>query len=623
MSTLFLDIEAAEDKLLLVGYALDDGPVVVESDFPLGLLADPGVTKVCHGDYDLRFALMHGYEVAGPFHNTMVAAWVLDENQPLDLESLTMKYTPALVKAKRLTQRGGRVYFDRLWSLDEYDKWPLRVQQRFVEYSRLDVEALRDLYITLREELADEQLETYWETEQVAYSSLLLRMETRGLPVDLVATRLLADEVRLLCDESDKVLRAEGNLPTDFNLNSPVQLREYLFSRWYQVPARLPVSLPEPDSAQWETTKVGRVWRHGHWLCKGRGLAPTPPPKKKGKKDAGLPSTASPELLYKHGDDAFVRELCIGYRRYSKLLGTYLEKFPKAALPCPIVGKTYHDDVDMDYRIFGRFNQTGTVTGRLSSNDPNLQNIPARRDLGKRVRGLFRGSFVIGDYDALEMRLMAHFSGDRRLLDVFTKADDPHELTARAIFGACDGHEDPRRDIGKTVNYAVGYGAGAKTLAKTLCLAGFPTTQAEAKGYQEVVAAFYPKLYRWMNAVIWKAKETRYIETIGGHTRHLVEGVDEDWTAKSYGERQAVNAVVQGSAADILRRVMLAWEDIAPTWGMDLIAQVHDELLWEYTKRPAADEMDMLQALCETGHGFDLRVPLRFIPTVCSDWSEK
>jgi DNA polymerase-1 len=152
-------------------------------------------------------------------------------------------------------------------------------------------------------------------------------------------------------------------------------------------------------------------------------------------------------------------------------------------------------------------------------------------------------------------------------------------------------------------------------------LAGFPTTQAEAKGYQEAVAAFYPALYRWMNAVIWQAKETHYIETIGGHRRRLVSSDTDDWTAKSYGERQAVNAVVQGSAADILRRVML----LEP-WpaGMQLIAQVHDELLWEYPKDPPNEPtLRVVQDLCETGHGFDLRVPLVFVPKVCEGWDEK
>ncbi len=250
----------------------------------------------------------------------------------------------------------------------------------------------------------------------------------------------------------------------------------------------------------------------------------------------------------------------------------------------------------------------------------NLQNIPARGELGDKVRALFRGNLVIGDYDALEMRIMASLSGDPRLIKVFLDGEDPHEQTARIIFGECDGHDDPRRDVGKTTNYAVGYGAGAKTLAKTLCLAGFPTTQSEAKEYQELVAGQYRKLYKWMNKQIWQAKDLGYVETIGGRQRHISRNTD-DWTAKSYGERQAVNAVVQGSAADILRRTMILVDEQFP--DLPLVAQIHDELLHEYDVEPTEERLAQLQKACQEGHGFSLRVPLVYVPTVCSDWSEK
>ena len=226
---------------------------------------------------------------------------------------------------------------------------------------------------------------------------------------------------------------------------------------------------------------------------------------------------------------------------------------------------------------------------------------------------------VIGDYNSLEMRIMASLSGDPRLIKVFKEERDPHEETARIIFGACDGHDDPRRTMAKTVNFAVGYGAGAKTLAKSLALNGFPTSQTDAKAMQEAVAGQYKGLYRWMNSVIWKAKELGYVETIGGRQRRLVAQSD-DWTAKSYSERQAVNAVVQGSAADILRRVMLY---VDAHYYLSLIAQVHDELLWEYQEEPTPKELELLGRDCETQHGFDLRVPLVFVPTICANWSEK
>jgi DNA polymerase I-like protein with 3'-5' exonuclease and polymerase domains len=626
--TLYLDIEDVGNRLLLVGWALDDGDVVVAEPHPgrqewLDALSNPSITKVCQGDHDLRWFLMHGYEVAGPFHNTMVMAWVLDENQALDQESLTKRYVPARVKHKTITSRGGRLYFNKRWPLDEYDSWPPAVKWQFQQYNGRDVETMRMLYQELRRRLAREW-ERYWETEEVPYSSVVLRMEVRGMPIDLGATAALADTVRGLRTGAEAKLRDMAALPPPFNLNSPDQVREYLFSKFCALPGRLPMSMdPLPSDQDFEVTKVARDYIHGKWLFKGRGLTPTDPPKRKGQdSESTEPSTASPELLYKHGTDPFVQTLCLEYRRYDKLLGTYLEKFPKVAVEVDYDP----DDTTTPYtRIFGQFVQTGTVTGRLSSREPNLQNIPARRDLGKQVRGLFKGNLVIGDYDALEMRLMAHFSGDPRLTAVFAEGRDPHEETAHAIFGACDGHDDPRRDVGKTVNYAIGYGAGARTLAKTLSLAGYPTTQAEAKGYQETVAGFYRRLYRWSNAVIWRAKDTGYVSTIGGRSRRLtppVEGV-ASWKLQSYGERQAVNSIVQGSAADVLRRVMLACD--REYWGsMVLIAQVHDELLWEYKPpRPSLETLRSLQHICENGHGFDLSVPLTFTPMVCGSWQDK
>jgi DNA polymerase I-like protein with 3'-5' exonuclease and polymerase domains len=647
-STLFLDIENDGPRLLTVQAAHDNEPPYVMTGSELALvkhpvqvgynflrlLADPGVTKVTQGDHDLRHFLMHeGWEVAGPWHNTMVMAWVLDENQPLDLESLTRKYTPTQVKKKAITSRGNRLYFKERWPLDEFDQWSDAVKWQFTEYGVWDIVTLRSLYTGLGRELHRGEWLDYWQTEEVPYSSLLLRMETRGLPVDLDATRVLADEVRLLRDESAAVLRAEGGLPAAFNLNSPDQIREYLFSRFCSLPGSLPMDTdPLPSDQDFEVTKVGRTVLHGNWLFKGRGLAPTPPPRQKGKGESGQPSTDSKELLYKHGSDPWVHRLCTEYRRHQTLLQSFLDKWPKVAVTeekhwggCAWPEEGCCCPASKGARLYTHFNQTGTVTGRLSSSDPvNLQNIPARREMGKRVRALFRGNFVIGDYDALEMRIMASLSGDPKLIKVFEDGVDPHEATARIIFGACDGHDDPRRDQGKTVNYAVGYGAGAKTLAKSLSLAGFPTTQSEAKEYQLLVAGQYRRLYSWMNRQIWQAKDLGYVETIGGRQRRILHHADEDWTAKSYGERQAVNAIIQGSAADILRRVMLAVDTLPLSFGgLRLLAQVHDELIWEYDLEPDAKALAALQAICEEGHGFDLRVPLVFVPKVCEGWDEK
>jgi len=603
--TLYLDIENDGDRLLMVGWALNDGPVKV--DLARRYLADPSVVKVTQSDHDLRWFLMHGWKVAGPWFDTKVMAWVLDENQPLDQESLTKRYVGHRYKVKRLTQHAGRVWFDGRWPLDEYDKWPDNTQENFQRYNAEDVETLRLLYKELREGLRHSEFEEYWLREEVPYSSLILNMEVRGLPIDLDATNRLAVEVRDLRDEAEARLREMSGLPESFNLNSPDQLRLYLFTKWFTFPDRLPMDTdPLPSDLDFEVHKVGQRYIHGVWKCRGRGLAPTPPPRKKVGPESHKPSTASPELLYKHGRDPFVQVLCQDYRRMDKLLGTYLDKFPVVA---------------NKGRIYGRFNQTGTVTGRLSSSDPNLQNIPARRDIGKRVRGLFRGSFIIGDYDALEMRLMAHFSGDRRLLDVFRTGGDPHALTAQAVFGYLPDHDDPKRDMGKTLNYAIGYGAGPRTLAKSMALAGYPTDESDAREYLAAVETFYPRLFRWGRNVIFQARKSGGVSTIGGRRRHLYSEHAAGWKDMKYAERQALNTVVQGSAADVFRRTLLQSERLLPE--LRLLAQVHDEAIWEYGEVPTGERLAFLQRVMEQGHDFKLKVPLVFVPAVCSDWSQK
>lgn len=602
---LFIDIETdGYDRLLLLSWALNESTVRAEEEVTsevAGLLRDPTVVKVSHSKYDLRWLAMHGVEVAGPLHDTMVMAWVLDENQPLDLQALTLKYLgPDNMKHSSMSVRAGRVFFGP-WALDEYGHnggWPSHAVVKFLDYAMKDVKTLRDLYVVLRQGLRAQEWEDYWLEEEVPYSGLLLNMELEGLPVDLAATEEFAAEVRGEVAKLEKRLKGSAGLPDSFNLDSPKQLAGYLFNKWYTFPAR--VHKDAPVGPSFEEKSCGRVWRHGVVTVQGRGLSPTP------ETDSGQPSTASPELLYKHPNDLWVQTLCLEYRRMKKLLGTYLEKFPTIA---------------REGRIYGNFNQTGTVTGRLSSSGPNLQNIPARRELGKRTRALFKGNLVIGDYDSLEMRLMAHFSKDPALLRVFKEGLDPHAETAKAVFGFLPEHDDPHRDMGKTLNYAVGYGAGPKRLAQTMTLAGYPTTMAQAKAYLEAIKDAYPALYRWKNKVIWNAKETRGVTTIGGHRRRIPDLHDTNFKAIMYGERQAVNSIVQGSAADILRRVMLRVVRDFPE--LRLIAQVHDELLWEYDEPPTEDRLQELQWACEHGHGFNLLVPLSFVPGICDTWKEK
>lgn len=699
--TLFLDVETFgqphDGRLILVGWALNDGDVVVEenqtprpSDFH-SLLANPAVITSSHTLYDAGWFTKRGYTVAGPWHDTRVMAWCINENTPLDLQWLMQHYVGRDI-IKPLVVRSNVVYFiyggenplHGEYPLETYDDWPEEVKAAFRDYNRRDVQDLRTLYVTLLKGLRETEQFAYWLEEEVPYTPLIIEMEKNGLPIDLPAAEKLAEELRGKRVESEAKLRRLARMPAGFNLNSPDQLAQYLFSRWFTLPDQLPMTMdPLPSDRDFEVTKVGRLWIHGHWVLRGRGLAPTPRTKRKDSDEEGKhPSTAAPELLYKHPNDPWIREYCLTYKKLDKLLSTYLDKFPKIAVEtgqsstestsersdrtatrAPVSSGTVGENeaqfqtpggkgeppaaptvpqrvetggVDPRVarsqppvstllvpttRLFGRFNQGGTVTGRLSSSDPNLQNIPTRHEYGKRIRELFIGRFVIGDYDALEMRIMAHFSGDPRLIEVFEKHQDPHALTAHALFGGDYGHDDEERNIGKHCNYGVGYGAEYKKLAQVLTLEGFTTDLATAKEYLTLMRGFYPRYYRWAEHTKFEAKHGGGINTLSGRRRRL-KGAFEDvssWKMFMYGERQAVNSEIQGSAADVIRCGMIAVAREVPE--LRVLAAVHDEAIWEYETHPTPETLDLVRHLMETP--YDLRVPLIFEPLVCSSWAEK
>lgn len=619
MTNCFLDIEVGGDDLLLVAFALDDGPIETDTHVPSAalrmMLKDETITKVAHSTYDWRWFALHGYALAGPLVDTMVMAHTLDENTKLDLGSLVKRHLGFEIE-KPLKVKGGRVHFHGLY-LDEYDAWPLLDRAKFRRYNQADVETLRSLYTELLRKLKFAGWDTYWARESVPYTPTIVALEARGMPINLEAVAGVESRLRAELEVSRAKLLKDGGLPETFNLNSNPQIVKYLFSAGrFTVKDRVPVTqglgtgaiiagLSQPSTFIVE--KKGRKWIHGAWSVAGRGLPPTPKARDpKTGVEGKEPSVSSPDLLYYLGHDEWVRELCLTYRKLAKVLTTYVTKFPKIA---------------REGRIYGRYNQAGTVTGRLSSSDPNMQNMPARGALGKEIRGLFQGNLIVGDYDQLEMRLMAHFSEDPELMAVFAAGLDPHERTAEAIFGP---HVTPeQRSIGKNINFAIGYGAGPAKVAKMLSLAGYPTNEMTARLYLHNVQGFYHRFYEWKEATVDMALKAGFVQTIGGRRRRLSGQFADvsDFKKASYGARQAVNAIIQGSAADILQRVMLKLD-----WPgeVELIAQVHDELIWEYSDAALLGlYLGTIQQTAETGHGFNLRVPLVFKPAVVQSWAEK
>lgn len=561
-------------------------------------LADPCIAKVVWTKFDHRWLRLRGIDVRGPIHDAQVMAWLLDEAQDLSLEVCAKRYLDVGMD-KRISPMGGKLYF----RTDGGKRVPLGKAPRsqLHAYCERDLEATSRLYVELTRLLREAGLYEYFLDEMVPFTGILADMEARGVPVDIDATKRLSEQLHAEIDHLEGELLAEAGLPEAFNLGSAQQLGKYLYTKGeFELPGAFPLDAPLADS-RFHVGRLGRVYAHGAWVLEGRGLKPP------GRTECGQPTVAAPKLRAKYGSDPWIARL-LELKQRQTIVANFLDSFPSKGARG---------------RLYGRFNQTGTVTGRLSSNGPNLQNIPARTELGRRVRELFRSEpgtvFVHGDYSQLEPRIMAHFSGDQALLEVYRWGNgDVYADMALGIWGAST---DERRTICKTLVLALSYGAGAAKIAQTLTENGHPTKADEAEAYLAELQERYRTFFGWREYVIAKAGTEGYVPTIGGRKRRVkLGGAWQHWKDGGHGERQAVNAVVQGSAADIVARVMVY--SAQAVREARLLVQVHDELLWEADE---ADGQGTLEALChiaERGHGFELDVPLEFKPRVVSNWAE-
>jgi DNA polymerase I-like protein with 3'-5' exonuclease and polymerase domains len=639
-----IDIETAGDRLLCIGYQVWDGSPATVVPVPdaevLAMLADPDRPKAEWSKYDARWLSEHGFEVAGPVYDGMVWAWLSNENTPLNLEWCAMRYIH-LTMDKRIRSSSGQPVF----KTDEGREVPLGEAplDQVMAYNVRDVETTTQLMTRLRTRLQETAWWDFYEDEHCEFTSVLMRLELRGLPVDLEASEEMRVELEAEAERLGEELHAVLNLPESFNLNSGPQLSALLFSKVFDLTDSLQFDdegvtcamlkaclagdhedcLDPPDQAPafadelytgihvvdllprgFSIESVGRLLVHGRWTLRGLGLKPGVP-----TPSGDRPSTSSPALLtnFEAATHEWVTML-LKYRKMTKVLTTYLRKFPVVAV---------------EGRVHGRFNQTGTVTGRLSSSEPNLQNIPAHGDLGPRVRRLFRAvqgtQLLVGDYSQLEPRLMAHFSRDPRLLDIYLNGKDIYLETAEAIFDRRVTKEDRERGIAKTYVLAMGYGAGAKKLQQILTINGFPLPIYEVERYlHRLQDDVFPTFFAWREATIAHARREGHVTTLSGQMRRLAAQFKATtWKARGYGERQAVNAVIQGSAGDVVRRTMLEFDRQSPELRM--LAQVHDELVFEFVDGYDPN-LAWVRDVADNMLGFQLAVPLVFEPHIGQTW---
>ncbi len=418
------------------------------------------------------------------------------------------------------------------------------------------------LYDRFKDELGTEDLQRLFRDVEMPLLPVLAHMEWAGIRIDRdffaqLQVKLERD-LRLIEEEIYKVAGEE------FNINSTLQLRTILFDR-----LQLPVVRKTKTGASTDATVLEELAEEGHAL---------------------------PRLI-------------LEFRQLDKLKGTYVD-----ALPLQINPETG--------RIHTSFSQTVAATGRLSSSDPNLQNIPIRSEVGAEIRKGFIPAdghrFLAADYSQIELRVMAHFSGDPAFVEPFRTGIDIHRQTASLVFDVpIEQVTSSMRAAAKTVNFATLYGIGPFALSKQL-----GTSSAQAKQFIEQYFAKLPDVRRYLDEQIAMARELGYVQTITGRRRYIPEIRSRNFNIRAFGERAATNAPVQGSAADIIKIAMirihhaLRDRDI----GARMLLQVHDELVFEVPDARMEETRSLVQSLME--QAFPLRVPLEVATGVGASWFE-
>jgi DNA polymerase I len=294
------------------------------------------------------------------------------------------------------------------------------------------------------------------------------------------------------------------------------------------------------------------------------------------------------------------------WREYTKLKSTYLDALPLV--------------VDSRSRLHTTFNQTATTTGRLSSTDPNLQNIPIRTELGREIRACFVAEeghkLISADYSQVELRVLAHISGEQVLKDIFARGEDVHAATAGEMFGVPPEQVDPGlRSKAKMINFGIVYGLSAFGLADRLDI-----PQEEAAVFIERYQGRFPKVKEFIDTTIERATEEGYVTTLFGRKRRIPELRSRKWPTRSLGERLAVNTPIQGTSADIIKVAMVRSRNALREAGLatTLVLQIHDELLFEAPEAEVEQAKEIVAR--EMAGAYELDPPLGVDVGVGDNW---
>ena len=423
-------------------------------------------------------------------------------------------------------------------------------------YAALPLEAS----VVLKTHLENENMWKLYQEVELPLSFLLYRMEREGIRVEREELKVYGDQLIGRIQELEEEIYALAG--EKFNILSPKQLGVILFEKLH---------LP-----------FGKKTKTGY--------------------------STSASVLEKLQDDEPIARLVLEYRQLTKLKSTYADGLANY--------------ISEDGRIHGKFNQTITATGRISSTEPNLQNIPVRMELGRKIRKVFVPKedcvFVDADYSQIELRVLAHMSGDENLIEAYKQAEDIHRMTASQVFHTpLEEVTSQQRSNAKAVNFGIIYGISSFGLSQ-----GLSITRKEAEVYIKQYFAAYPKIKAFLDGLVEEGKEKGSVYTLFHRKRPIPELASSNFMQRSFGERVAMNSPIQGTAADIIKIAMIKVDRRIRKEGLKsrIVLQIHDELLIETWK----DEVDQVRRILqeEMSSAADLHVPLEIDVNVGMNWYE-
>jgi DNA polymerase-1 len=519
------------------------------------LLEDPDKAKLGQNlKYDAHILANHGITLRGIRHDTMLESYVFNS-------TATKHNMDDLAKTY--------LNIETIHYEDVAGKGVKQIPFQEVDleqagpYAAEDADITLKLHQTLWTKLQEQpQLEALYLELEIPLVSVLVQIEENGVLLD---REMLAQQSQQLA-EHIVILEQQAHEIADqsFNLNSPKQIQEILYEG-----LNLPILKKTPK---------------------------------------GQPST-SESVLQELAQDYPLPKIILDFRSMSKLKSTYTDK-----LPLQVSARTG--------RVHTSYHQAVTATGRLSSSDPNLQNIPVRTEEGRKIRQAFIAppgfKLVAADYSQIELRIMAHLSGDEGLLTAFSEGKDIHQATAAEVFEVTPEQVTPDlRRSAKAINFGLIYGMSAFGLAQQLGL-----SRGQAQSYIDLYFERYPGVKNYMEDIKEQAKQQGYVETLRGRRLYLPEINARNAARRQYAERTAINAPMQGTAADIIKQAMLDTDSwiIQQQPEIKMIMQVHDELVFEIPESLVADSTETIRQIMSNAAKLD--VPLIVDVGVGSNWDE-